>query len=192
MSELKSYLGLLTYYAKFLPNLSTVLAPLYKLLKTEEQWKWGTQQERAFKESKKLLLSLQLLVHFHPTLEICLACDASAYGISTLLSHKMPNGTEKPVGVASRTLMAVEKNSQIEKEALACVYGVKKFHSYLFGYSFILQTDHEPLRTLSNHSKTLSPQTSSRIQCWALMLASYEYTIACRKTGQHANADALS
>ena len=99
VSELKLYLGLLTYYAKFLPNLSTVLAPLYKLLKTEEQWKWGTQQERAFKESKKLLLSSQLLVHFDPTLEICLACDASAYGISALLSHKMPNGTEKPVGV---------------------------------------------------------------------------------------------
>ena len=192
VSELKSYLGLLTYYAKFLPNLATVLAPLYTLLKSDEQWKWGRQQERAFQESRKLLLSSQLLVHFDSTLEICLACDASAYGIGVVLSHRMPDGTEKPVGFASRTLTTAEKNYlQIEKEALACVYGVKKFHSYLFGHSFTLQTDHEPLQTLFNHSKTLSPQTLSRIQRWALTLASYEYTIDCRKTHQHANADFL-
>ena len=193
VSELKSYLGLLTYYAKFLPNLSTTLAPLYKLLKAEMRWKWGTKQERAFKESKKLFLASQLLVHFDPQREIRLACDASGYGIGAVLSHKMPDGSEKPIGFVSRTLTAAEKNySQIEKEALACVYGVKRFHSYLFGHSFILQTDHEPLRTLFNHSKTLSPQTSARIQRWALTLASYEYTIACRKTEHHANADAMS
>ena len=157
MLELKSYLGLLTYYAKFLPNLATVLAPLYTLLKSDEQWKWGRQQERAFQESKKLLLSSQLLVHFDSTLEICLACDASAYGIGVVLSHRMSDGTEKPVGFASRTLTTAEKNySQIEKEALACVYGVKKFHSYLFSHSFTLQTDHEPLQTLFNHSTLTS------------------------------------
>ena len=74
-----------------------------------------------------------------------------------VLSHRMSDGTEKPVGLASRTLTTAEKNySQIEKEALACVYGVKKFHSYLFSHSFTLQTDHEPLQTLFNHSKTLT------------------------------------
>ena len=72
------------------------------------------------------------------------------------------------------------------------MYGVKQFHSYLFGHSFILHTDHEPLHTLFNHSKTLSPQTLSRIQWWPLTQASYEYTIACRKTKQHVNVDAMS
>lgn len=191
--ELKSYIGLLTYYAKFLPNLSTVLAPLYKLLKQGERWRWTKEQERAFKESKQLIMSSQLLVHFDPRCEICLACDASAYGIGAVLSHKMPDGTEKPVGFASRTLTPAERNySQVEKEALACVYGVKRFHSYLFGHSFLLQTDNEPLRTLFNQSKVVSQQASSRIQRWALTLASYEYTIVCRRTEQHANADALS
>ena len=175
VSELQSYLGLLSYYAKFLPNLSTHLAPLYKLLKNEKPWSWEKEQETAFTESKKLLTSSQLLVHFDPTLDICLACDASAYGVGAVLSHKMPDGSEKPIGFVSRTLTDAEKNySQTEKEALACVYGVKRFHPYIFGHAFTLQTDHESLRTLFNQNKPLSPQTSSRIQRWALALASYE------------------
>ena len=193
VSELKSYLGLLTYYAKFLPNLSTVLAPLYRLLKHQEVWKWLTEQEKAFQKSKELMMCSQLLVHFDPKLEIRLACDASAYGVGAVLSHKMPDGSEKPVGFASRTLTETEKKySQVEKEALACVYGVKHFHAYLLGHKFVLQTDHEPLRTLFSESKVVPPHASSRIQRWAWTLASYEYSIVCRKTGQHANADAMS
>ena len=87
---------------------------------------------------------------------------------------------------------AEKRYSQIEKEGLAYVYGVKRFHSYLFGHHFTLRTDHQPLQTLFNDSKAIPPQASSRIQRWALTPASYEYTIACRKTTQHANADAMS
>ena len=193
VSELKSYLGLLTYYSRFLPNLSSELAPLYKLLKHNEPWHWTSRQKKAFERSKELLLSSQLLVHFDPNLEIHLACDASSYGIGAVLTHKMPDGSEKPVGFVSRTLTDAEKKySQIEKEGLACVYGVTRFHSYLFGRHFKLQTDHKPLLTLFNESKAVSPQASGRIQRWALTLASYEYTIVCRTTTQHANADAMS
>ena len=159
--KLKSHLGLLTYYSRFLPNLSLELAPLYKLLKHNEPWHWTSRQKKAFERSKELLLSSQLLVHFHPNLEIHLACDASSYGIGAVLSHKMPDGSEKPVGFISRTLTDAEKKySQIEKEGLACVYGVTHFHSYLFGHHFKLQTDHKPLLTLFNESKAVSPQAS--------------------------------
>ena len=145
MSELKSYLGLLTYYNKFMPNLSTVLAPLYLLLKSDVKWKWSKDQEKAFQKSKELLLSSDLLIHFDPSLPIVLACDASQYGIGAVLAHKMPDGTERPVGYVSRTLNEAEKNyAQLEKEGLALVYGVKKFY-YLFGHSFTLITDHKPL-----------------------------------------------
>ena len=174
VSELKSYLGLLTYYSRFLPNLSSLL------LKHNEPWHWTSRQKKAFERSKELLLSSQLLVHFDPNLEIHLACDASSYGIGAVLSHKMPDGSEKPVGFVSRTLTDAEKKySQIEKEGLACVYGVTRFHSYLFGHRFKLQTDHKPLLTLSNESEAVSPQASGRIQRWALTLPSYEYTIVC-------------
>ena len=146
VSELKSYLGLLTYYGKFLPNLSTRLQPLYQLLAKDCQWKWAKAQEKAYQESKNLLQSSQLLVHFDPQLPLILACDASAFGIGAVLAHRMPDGSEKPIGYASRTLNKAERNySQLEKEGLSCVFGVKHFYSYLFGHSFELITDHKPL-----------------------------------------------
>ena len=132
--ELKSYVGLLSYYSKFLPNLSVTLHPLYRLLRKNTQWKWSRAQQSAFEESKKLLTSDKFLVHFDSACDLSLACDASAYGLGVVLSHKMSDGSDKPIGYASRTLSAAEQNySQLEKEGLACVFGVKKFHNYLFG-----------------------------------------------------------
>ena len=178
VAELKSYLGLLTYYSKFLRNLSTMLAPLYQLLKHGEHWCWTSLQTQAFVKSKELMLSSQVLVHFDPTLKIRLACDASDYGIRAVLSHVMPDGAEKPVGFFSQSLTATErKYSQIEKEALACVVGVTRFHSYLWGHHFTLQTDHKPLLTLFNENKLCPQQAANRIQHWAWKLASYEYSI---------------
>ena len=195
VSELKSYLGLLTYYNKFMPNLSTVLAPLYLLLKSDVKWKWSKDQEKAFRKSKELLLSSDLLIHVHfdPSLPIVLACDASQYGIGAVLAHKMPDGTERPVGYVSRTLNEAEKNyAQLEKEGLALVYGVKKFYSYLFGHSFNLITDHKPLLGLLSECKSTSPQASARVKRWSLYLSMFDYTLTFRNTKAHANADALS
>ena len=126
VTQLKSYLGLLSYYGKFLPNLSTLLAPLYKLLGKDIQWEWSSEQEQAFQASKELLTSSKLLVHFNPQLSLLLACDASAYGIGAVLAHKMPDGSEQPIGYVSRTLNSAERNySQLEKEGLSCVFGIK-------------------------------------------------------------------
>ncbi len=134
VTELKSYLGLLTYYGKFMGNLSTTLAPLYTLLKKSTTWNWSTDQEEAFQKSKQLLTSSNLLVRFDPTLTIVLACDASQYGIGAVLAHTMPDGSERPIGYVSRTLNDAEKNyAQLEKEGLALVFGVKKFYSSCLG-----------------------------------------------------------
>ena len=134
-----------------------------------------------------------MLVHFDPTLEIHLACDASDYGLGAMLSYRMPDGSDKPIGFVSLTLSEAEKKySQIEKEALACMVGITRFHSYLWGHHFLLQTDHKPLLSLFNEKKAIPQQAANRIQRWAWMLASYEYTITWRNTTQHANADALS
>ena len=76
----------------------------------------------------KLLTSSQLLVHFNPELEIILACDASDYGIGAVLSYRMADGSKMPIGFVSRTLTKAEENySQLEKEGLACIYGIKHF-----------------------------------------------------------------
>ena len=89
-------------------------------------------EEETFANSKKLLPSYPVLFPFDPKCEVMLACDASPYGIGATLSHRMPDGTERPVGFASRTLSLTEKYSQIEKEGLACVFGVKRFHAHLY------------------------------------------------------------
>ena len=93
ITELKSYLGFLTYYGIFLPNLSTHLAPLYELLQQNTKWKWSTQQESTFQKSKDLLVSHNLLIHFDSSLAFLLACDASQYGIGAVLAHRMPDGS---------------------------------------------------------------------------------------------------
>ena len=173
--------------------MSTALAPLYRLLQKESKWQWNSEQENSFKASKELLTSSQLLVHFNPQLKVILACDASAYGVGAVLAHQMPDGSEKPVAYASRSLSKSERNySQLEKEGLACVFGVKKFRQYLFGHPFELVTDHKPLLSLLSEHKASSPQASARIKRWSLLLSSYEYTLKFRGTQLHGNADALS
>ena len=164
VTELLSFLGLLTYYGKFLPHLPTMLAPLYKLLRQNVSWKWTSKQHNAFKKSKEMLTSSQVLVHFNPELDLILACDASSYGIGAVLTHRMNDGVERPIAFASRTLTDSEQRyAQIEREALACVFGVKKFHSYLYGHHFTLITDHKPLLALFSEHRAVPTQASSRI-----------------------------
>ena len=193
VQELKSYLGLLSYYGKFLPNLSSVLAPLYWLLRKDYRWRWSAVETAAFKSSKELLTSSKLLVHYDPNLDLVLACDASAYGVGAMLAHRFPDTTKRPIGYVSCSLSPSEQNySQLEKEGLSCVFGVKKFHSYLFGRSFELVTDHKPLLALLSEHRGTSPQASARIRRWSLLLSMYEYTLMFRRTEAYGNADALS
>ena len=193
VSELKSFLGLLTYYSRFLPNLASKLSPLYRLLNKSCSWTWGRTEQQTFQSAKQLLLSSKVLAHYDSSQELFLACDASPYGLGAVLSHRYPDGQEKPIGFASRTLTSAEKKySQIEKEGLSCVFGIKKFHSYIYGRTFTLITDHKPLLSLLSEDKAVPVQASGRIKRWALMLGMYEYQMCHRKGSQHSNADALS
>ena len=98
---------------------------MHALLHQGTEWRWGKKEQESFQQSKNLLLSSKVLVHFDPKLPVVLACDASSYGVGAVLAHKMPDGTEKPIGFACRMLSAVERQcSQIEKEGLFCVFGV--------------------------------------------------------------------
>ena len=193
VTELRSYLGLLTYYGKFLPKLSTILAPLHALLRKGITWKWAVNEQNSFTRSKQLLISSQVLVHYDPKKEIIVSCDASPYGIGAVIAHRMEDGSERPIAFASRTLMPAEKKyAQIEKEGLSCVFGVSRFHSFLYGRRFTLVTDHKPLLGLFDEDRAVPAQASARIQRWALTLASYDYALRFKPTTAHANADALS
>ena len=101
-------------------------------------------------------------------------------------------GSERPVANMSKTLTAAERNySQIHKEALSIIYGLKKFHQYLYGRPFILVTDHKPLTALFGPKKGTPLLAANRPAQWALWLNQFDYTIEYRKTADHSNADAL-
>ncbi|XP_075732178.1 uncharacterized protein K02A2.6 isoform X2 [Rhipicephalus microplus] len=192
VAELRSFLGMLTFYAKFLPNMSTLLSPLNKLLEKGTVWQWGRQQEAAFEKAKDSLMQAQVLVQFDPLKELKLECDASPYGVGAALFHTS-NGMPKPIGFRSRTLTAAEKNySQLEREALALVFGVTKFRDYLLGRQFTLVTDHQPLLSLLQSDRPTPPLAAARIQRWALYLGGYRYTLQYTPGKQLLNADALS
>ena len=191
--QLRSFLGLLQYYGKFIPNMSTTLNPLNALLRKDTKWKWSAEAEKAFKQAKELLTSATVLAHYNPGLPLRLAADASAYGIGAVISHVCEDGTERPVAYASRTLTESEKNyAQLEKEALSLVFGVRKFHQYLYGRPFTLYTDHQPLTTIFGPKRGVPPLAAARMQCWALILSAYDYQIQFKPTKAHANADGLS
>ena len=193
VSQLKSFLGMLNYYSKFLPNLSSVLAPLYSLLYKNTTWQWGMPQQTAFKEAKKLLTSSQVLVHFDAHKPLVLSCDASPYGVGAVLSHKLGDGSEHPVAFASRTLSPAEKQySQLDKEGLAIIFGIKRFHHYLLGRKFTIFSDHKPLQHLFGRSRAIPPMASARIQQWALTLSAYDYDINYKPGKDQASADLLS
>nr|KAG5689431.1 hypothetical protein BaRGS_012253 [Batillaria attramentaria] len=193
VSSLKSFLGSVQFYGKFIPNLATMAEPLYRLTKKANPWKWGEEEQAAFEQLKQVLSSDQVLVHFDPEKPVGLACDASNVGIGAVLFHRYPDGSERPIANVSKTLTAAERNySQIHKEALAIIYGLRKFYQYLYGRQFILVTDHKPLTALFGPKKGTPLLAANRLARWALWLNQFDYTIEYRKTADHGNADALS
>ena len=143
VQQLRSFLGLINYYGKFIPNLSTLLHPLNALLQANKKWVWSSECAKAFQAAKNHLTSAVVLTHYDSSLPITLAADASAYGVGAVISHVFPDKSERPIAFASRTLSSSEQNyAQLQKEALALVFGVQKFHRYLYGRNFTLITDH--------------------------------------------------
>ena len=144
-----------------------MLHPLNDLLKSRTPWNW--------------------------TEDCCKTMQLAKDALTSIISHILPNGDERPVAFASRTLTSAEKNyPQIEKEALGLVFGVRKFHQYLYGTKFTLVTDHKPLMAILGPKKGIPSLAAARLQRWAILLSTYTDDIKFRPTDVHANADGLS
>ena len=110
VTELKAFLGMLNYHHRFFDRLSTILEPLHKLLRKGQSWEWYKAQQIAFEKAKQLLTSTQVLSHYDPAKPLIMLCDASPYGIAAVLSHRMPNGDDRPIAFASKTLTPAKRN----------------------------------------------------------------------------------
>ena len=172
ISELRAFLSMLTYFGNFLPQLSTTIEPLHLLLRKGVVLKWEAAQTRAFKAAKTMLSSSALLVHYDPSKELVLSCDSSSYGIGCALLQTNGIGNLQPVAYASRTLSDTERRYvKVERQALACVWGILKMHQYVFGRHITIETDHKPLLGLLRETRAMLPTSSGCVQRWT---AGYE------------------
>ncbi|XP_065082460.1 uncharacterized protein K02A2.6-like [Ochlerotatus camptorhynchus] len=134
VQQLRSYLGAVNYYGRFVKQMKQLRAPLDSLLKKDARWNWTKDCQKSFEQLKAILLSDLLLTRYDPSKETVVAADASKYGLGTVIMHRFPTGEVKAIAHASRSLTPAEMNyGQVEKEALALIFAVTRFHKMLYG-----------------------------------------------------------
>ena len=170
VTELQEFLGQVTYLSPFIPGLSTLTAPLWELLKKDTDFIWNCTYDTAFEQIKEAVIGDTTLRYFDPSLPMTIQVDASQLGLGAAL---LQNG--KPIAFASEALTKTEHwYVNIEREMLAAVFGVERFHTYIYGRSFTIESDHKPLESISR--KNLA-DTPAQLQHMMLCLQGYDFTI---------------
>ncbi len=183
--ELLSFLGMLAYVGKFLPNLSDISSNLRNLTKKDAVWVWDANSQRDFENLKKVLISSPTLRYFDVNKDVILSVDASQGGLGAVLLQE-----NLPVAYASKALTQTEtRYAQIEKEALAIVFACKKFHQYIFGKKCLVESDHKPLEVIFKKSFDQCPL---RIQRMKLATQKYDIEVKYKPGKELFLADALS
>ena len=188
-SEMRSFLGSVQFCAKFIENFATISSPLWNLTANDTEWKWGSEETRAFQQIKDRLIQAPVMAYHQQGAPTRLTTDASPVGVGAILEQQQEDGTYRPIYYASRKLSKVERRySQFEREALAVRWACQKFYLYLYGIEFEIQTDHKPLVSVLGPK---SKPPSARIQRWLLYLQQFRYEIR-HIPGRLNSADALS
>jgi transposase InsO family protein len=187
ISEVRSFVQLVQYSAKFIPNFSQEAEPLRKLLRQGHPFVWGIEQQRAFDKLKQLMSTSKSLAYFRNDCKTRIIADAGPEGLGAVLLQL--HGEEwRAISYASRNLTEVERRyAQTEKEALALVWACERFNLYVYGREFELETDHKPLQCIFGKSS----KPSARIERWVLRLQCHRYNVVYRP-GNTNIADALS
>ena len=177
--------GFVNYLAKFLPQLSSVMAPIRRLTRKDSQWQWAEEQEKALEEIKRLVTTAPVLGYYDPTSELEIQCDASQTGLGATI---MQGG--RPIAYASRSLTDTEtRYAQIEKEMLAIVFALEKFHQYTFGRHVRVQSDHKPLESIITKPLSCAPR---RLQGMMMRIQKYNIEVVYRRGQDMHIADTLS
>ncbi|UYV70284.1 hypothetical protein LAZ67_7002373 [Cordylochernes scorpioides] len=185
--EVQSFLGMCSYYRKFIKDFSLIADPLTSLIRKNVQFIWTGKQEEAFQNLKKALMNPPILGHFDPNAATCIHTDASNIGLGATLIQNI-GGEEKVISYLSRTLSKPEQNySTTEKECLAVVWSISKLWPYLYGRHFKIVTDHHALCWLKNLK-----DPTGRLARWALKIQEYNFEIIHKSGKKHLDADGLS
>ena len=168
--------GTVNYLAKFLPRLSQVMEPLRRLTQTGVEWYWGDAEEKAFDEVKQLVTRAPVLVYYSPDKELIIQCDASSLGLNAVLMRE-----GHPLAHASRALTDPEtRYATIEKEMLAIIFALEKWHQYVYGRHVVIKTDHKPLKFIAKKPLDRAPK---RLQ--GMLFRSLAYDIDIQYTPGH-------
>ena len=185
VSQLRSFLGMCSYYRRFIAGYANIAKPLHVLTEKNRVFIWTEEAEGAFQ--KVALTTSPILAYPNPDDCFILDTDASNHGIAGVLSQKQ-NGVERVVAYYSRTINRPERNYCVtRKELLAVVASVKHFHHYLFGRKFLIRTDHGALAWLLRFK---NPE--GQVARWLEVLNTYEFNIEHRPGRHHGNCDGLS
>ena len=190
VKDVRSFLGMATYCAKFIPNFSHLSEPLRKLTTKNAQFRWTECEQRAFDNIKNALTSKTVMAYFDQTKQTELVTDASPWGLSAILAQKSSKyGDRRIVAYVSRSLSEVErKYSQTEREALAIVWAMERLQIYLRGGKFTLYTDCKPIELILGNPKSKPP---ARIERWNLRIQDFDFDIMYTK-GHDNPSDFLS
>ena len=184
----KRFLGLASYYRKFIKNYSNIVDPINRLLKKNSKFVWSPDCQESFNKIINMLINPPILAYPSFDKEFYLTTDASGTGLGAVLSQINNRGEEKAIGYASRGLTDAERNySATELEACAIIWSINYFKHYLYGHKFIIWSDHNPLQYMDNMKNK-----TSKVNRWRLELSEYNYVIKYKPGVLNTNADALS
>jgi len=186
--ELQSFIGLASYFRRFVPNFAIIAKPLYSLLKKGIIFEFGEEQLKSFESIKEKLGAQPLLAIYDPKASTELHCDASSHGYGAILLQKQADDNFHPIFYYShRTTETESRYHSYELEMLAIINAIKRFHVYLLGIHFKIVTDCNSV-TLTLQRKDINP----RIARWAMFLQNYSYDIEHRPGSRMQHVDALS
>ena len=188
MTEVRRFLGLASYYRRFIANSAEIAKPLHHLTEKGVSFVWKNETDKAFEELKDVLCNAPILAFPREGTEFVLDTDASGESIGAVLRQKSEKGDEKVIAYYSKVLSRAERQYCVtRRELLAVVQAVSHFHSYLYGQNFKIRTDHSALQWLLCF-RHLEGQATR----WMEILGEYDFKIQFRPGKGHQNANAMS